>query len=639
MKDLGQDFRRHLGQHEFELLEEDWLALLESPASPAELFDLAELAIRYAPAVTSIVLLRVLADWLAERSAYRWQLRVLRRLFDLDAEEADLPTRLADCYRRIHTDKDLLERLLQRAGLGYGAGLADALAAIDGYVKLLPGTVVLDPEIGPARVRTLDLLLNRVTIAGPGAREAVLDVVAAVGRVQPVQTDGFFELLLTDPDRLRAAATRNPGRVVRDLLADLRRPLGAQTIREQLAGVVPEDAWDGFWSRARRELDQDPHIASTTRPVRGYQWSDAPVEKKSTRPAASRDRNLGLSPDRLARMTRPELVEQYSSQHSLATRRQLVELVEAVRSNDVPEVLADFFCAGRDGRARNLIEERLRTLSAGAWRKLLARVLTSYRQVPDAFAWIAANLPRLEDVEPPAVLTRVLDLLESPDHRPQAVALRRALIADGGRLIATSLDALDSAGARRLLDRLGRIPGIEDYRRDDIVTMIHDRFPDLAAPAADSAILTTAAGLGRARENLGRLTREELPRAAEELGRARAHGDLSENYEYKAAKEKQARLMGQVQRLQAELGHTRLIRPDEVGCGKVAVGCRVQVEDGAGGISVFSILGPWDSDPDNGIISYLAPLGRMMLGRRIGDAFELDGRIYTVKDITVASFD
>ncbi|MFO7639520.1 MAG: GreA/GreB family elongation factor [bacterium] len=637
MSEPSIEFRHHLHQHQFELLEEDWLALLESDCPADEMLDLAELAARYAPASIAVTLLKVLADWFADKSDHRRELKVLRRLLELNDDHPELPARFANCFRRVHADStEIVERLLQRAGLGFGARLADALVTVDGYLKLLPGTVVIDAEIGPARVTELDLLLNRAMIATTDGRETSLDLTAALSRVRPVEPDGFFELLLTDPATLRTRAEQSPGRVAREFLQDLKRPMSVQAIRKQVTEIIPDDSWEGFWNRARRELENDPHIRKVARPTRGYEWSDLPLDKEPGRSDPSRERNLGVETGRLARMSRSELVRKYAEQKTLASRRQLIELVAAERAEDAPDILADLFCAGRDNRARSLIEELLRSSPNDAWQRLLTRVLTSYRQFPDAFAWVAANASRLAGTEPRAVLTRLLDLLESRDYRSQATALRKVLIADNYRLIAASLASLTLEAAGRLLARVGRLAGVEDYRQDEIAMLVYAHHPDLKSMAPTNATLTTEAGFSRARADLERLTGEELPRAADELAAARAHGDLSENYEYKAAKEKQARLMGQIQRLQASLARVRVIQPGDVDTSRVSVGCRVRVVDDSGKAAEYEILGPWDSDPDRGVISYLAPLSNAMLGRHAGESFEFDNRFFTVLDVTLA---
>ncbi|MFO7676107.1 MAG: GreA/GreB family elongation factor [bacterium] len=639
MVDPASVFRQHLGRREFELLEGDWLELLGSSLPPTDLLDLVELAVRYAPAGTAVDLLRVLAEWLGEKGEWCWQLAALRRLLELGGDEPGLAELIANCYRRLHAGDEMIERLLQRSGLGYGGETRRAFDAIENLVKLLPGRVLLDPECGPVRVTRTDLLLDRSTVRTTDGRELVLDLNAAASRLRPVEPGGLYELLITDPTRLGAAVRDAPGRFVQSLLRDRRRPMSAREIRAELADVITDSEWDGFWGRARRELDGAPHVMTVDRPARGYQWSDVPVEQAESRPRKSPARGAPVSEEGLASASRADALAMYTARARLTDRRQFVSLAVESGRPDLPELLSDLFCAERDSRARDFIEGQLRQLSPGSWTRLVARVLTSYRQLPAAFAWVAANSARLEGVEPSAVLTRTLDLLESPDHKAQFATLLRALFADDYRLVRASLDASEPAGARRLLDRLGRIAGVEDYRRQELAALVQARHPVLGDSPDDGVMLTTAAGLARARGELKRLTGEEMPRVADELGRARAQGDLSENYEYKAAKEKQARLAARVGRLQAELGRARVVRPDEVERDRVSFGCRVDVEDNTGAVTGYSVLGPWDSDPDRGVISYLAPLGRAMLGRRAGESFELDGRIHTIVGIAPAGFD
>ena len=132
---------------------------------------------------------------------------------------------------------------------------------------------------------------------------------------------------------------------------------------------------------------------------------------------------------------------------------------------------------------------------------------------------------------------------------------------------------------------------------------------------------------------LRRLMEVELPASADEIARARSHGDLSENYEYKAAKEKQARLMSRINRLRADLAHARPIVPTEVDLAHISVGCRVELIDATGTKLVYSLLGPWDSNPEQGVISYQSPLAQSLIGRKQGDTVEMDGRVFTITAI------
>ncbi|MEW6534767.1 MAG: GreA/GreB family elongation factor [Candidatus Auribacterota bacterium] len=112
-----------------------------------------------------------------------------------------------------------------------------------------------------------------------------------------------------------------------------------------------------------------------------------------------------------------------------------------------------------------------------------------------------------------------------------------------------------------------------------------------------------------------------IPQNAHNISIAREHGDLRENFEYKAAKEEQARLMRKKSELEAMLEKIRLIDLDHIDAKRVSIGTRVHLKDLiTNNEKILSIMGVWDSDPDNGIISYLAPLSQSIIGKVAGDA-------------------
>ena len=131
----------------------------------------------------------------------------------------------------------------------------------------------------------------------------------------------------------------------------------------------------------------------------------------------------------------------------------------------------------------------------------------------------------------------------------------------------------------------------------------------------------------------------ELPRA---LKTAVAMGDLRENAEYKAAKERQDLLNSSAAKMKDEMERAQIIRADEVDHSAVAFGTKVCLKADDGSTEEFVLLGPWESDPDNGIISYLSPFGSELMNRKSGEqlAFVINEReyAYKVEEIAVADF-
>ncbi len=123
-------------------------------------------------------------------------------------------------------------------------------------------------------------------------------------------------------------------------------------------------------------------------------------------------------------------------------------------------------------------------------------------------------------------------------------------------------------------------------------------------------------------ENLKRVDRPENIRAIEE---ARAHGDLSENAEYAAAKDRQGFIEGRIIELQYKLASLEIIHPNNLPKDRAVFGSRVRLENLETGQGVeYQLVGPDESDVGNGRISIASPLGKAILGRKPGDELVID---------------
>jgi len=136
-------------------------------------------------------------------------------------------------------------------------------------------------------------------------------------------------------------------------------------------------------------------------------------------------------------------------------------------------------------------------------------------------------------------------------------------------------------------------------------------------------------------ENLIRVERPENIKAIEE---ARAHGDLSENAEFAAAKDRQAFIEGRINNLQFKLASADIILPDKLSKDKAVFGCKVLLENIDTGQDVeYQLVGPDESDIEKGRISVSSPLGKAILGKRPGDELTLQvpagKRVYELVEI------
>jgi transcription elongation factor GreA len=130
----------------------------------------------------------------------------------------------------------------------------------------------------------------------------------------------------------------------------------------------------------------------------------------------------------------------------------------------------------------------------------------------------------------------------------------------------------------------------------------------------------TPEGYEKLKEELDRLLKVERPKNIRDIAEARAHGDLSENAEYHAAREKQSFLEGRIQDLQEKLSRAEVIDSSQINQSKVAFGARVNVVDvEADEEYVFHLVGSEEADVKNGKISITSPVAHALIGKEIGD--------------------
>lgn len=130
----------------------------------------------------------------------------------------------------------------------------------------------------------------------------------------------------------------------------------------------------------------------------------------------------------------------------------------------------------------------------------------------------------------------------------------------------------------------------------------------------------TRRGYGALQEQLRRLKLSERPKVAEALRVARGHGDLSENAEYEAAKERQAHLEGRIAQLEDKLARAEVVDPSRVSLDRVRFATTVMLEDQQSGDEVsYTLVGEEEADIRNRMISVQSPIGRALIGKAVDE--------------------
>lgn len=215
----------------------------------------------------------------------------------------------------------------------------------------------------------------------------------------------------------------------------------------------------------------------------------------------------------------------------------------------------------------------------------------------------------------------------------QAASARRIPLADilseDPDLIADLLATADPETARDLANTLLLNQGFEELTKKSLLARFIKIFPNIQSLVAEAAegkeeqLLVSRGSYDRRREEYEGIVSKRIPENSRAIAAAREHGDLRENSEYKMAKQDQQVLMAQKAQLERDLARARVTDFKDAPADQVGVGSVVELRHQDGGVARYSILGAWDSDPANHIISYKTPLGNALLGRKAGDTVKV----------------
>lgn len=151
-----------------------------------------------------------------------------------------------------------------------------------------------------------------------------------------------------------------------------------------------------------------------------------------------------------------------------------------------------------------------------------------------------------------------------------------------------------------------------EIRNENSKELTMDRFP------------ITREGYKRLRAELQRLEQQERPRVIQAISEARSHGDISENAEFEAAKERQALVEGKINDLHYKLGRCEVVEMPVGLAERVIFGSVVDIEDLDTGEEVqYRLVGPYEADLAQGTISVTSPIGRSLIGKEPGDQLKV----------------
>ena len=230
-------------------------------------------------------------------------------------------------------------------------------------------------------------------------------------------------------------------------------------------------------------------------------------------------------------------------------------------------------------------------------------------------------------------MTAILAALERDQHNEASRSSRlRDLLLEDRELIGDIFAKADVGAARDVMRRLLLTPVFDDLTKRSLIARVIKLYPELEGMVTGAqpeekreSLVVSWSSLDKRKAEYEEVIKKKIPENTKEIALARSYGDLSENFEFKAAKQMQAVLMRRKSELEQMLHRARgtdFSNPDTT---QVSIGTVVRLRDVASSKEEsFTILGAWDGEPERHIISYQTAIGQALLGKKPGERVTLN---------------
>ncbi len=309
-----------------------------------------------------------------------------------------------------------------------------------------------------------------------------------------------------------------------------------------------------------------------------------------------------------------------------------LQLMQATHGRMVAQIPHVFREAGQHAELQEMLERSVREHSATS----------------EMLIWLCAERDDWRELINPELLAAILSALEREQHSApgRASKLQRLLMEDR-QLFQDMFGNADIGLARDAMRRLQLSPLFDELTKRSLLARIVKVFPDLESMIAGVQLQEKAAplvvswsSLEKRKAEYEELVKKKIPENTKEISVARSYGDLSENFEYKAAKQMQAVLVRRRSELEQALQNARGTAFENPDTSRVSIGTIVTVRDKTSKKQeTYTILGAWDGDPDRHIISYQTAIGQALLGHKAGEVVTLPNGEFEILSIEPAPVD
>lgn len=622
---------------------------------------------------------------------------VLRELIDLQTTNApELADLAMQALKTRYGNEPHFDLRLRLVGLRSVEGFQGALSHFDLLSHMAKGKFVFHTGgWGTGEIMDISLVREQLVIEFEnisGTRD--VSFANAFKTLLPLSDDHFLARRFGNPDQLEQAARDNPQEVIRALLRDL-GPKTASEIKDEMAEwVIPEKEWTKWWQATRARLKKDTFIESPDsvkepfrlreeslshekRFLKDFEKTKSPHDTILTAYNFVRDFPEHLKDDELKQTIEKKLYQLLEESLSPEQEIQVVifledllghdlkerpiqkliqalpdkkEIIEAVPilsfkkrlliairkyCNDWVDIFLTLLGSVQQGALKEYIFGELsQKESLPRLQIFLKRLLEHPAEYPDLFFWYFQKERTKETLEALFVLLHKIE--NDPAYRDLTKKIINLLIAKRYELIRQMIQGTTLSYLKEFLLLASKCHSFSEQDLKTLRSLAAVVQPSLASDKeeiVEQVVWTTAEGYKKVRDRIEKIATVEMVENAREIETARAHGDLRENAEYKAAQERRSRLQSEMRSLSHSLNHARVLTKDDIIPGEVCPGTIVEMVNPKGEKVVYTILGPWDANPEANILSFQSKLAEAMIGCKVGEEFSFKGESYQVISI------
>lgn len=671
---------------DFAKLEDLWTEMiLDESIELASFFEVCDELKKVRASERALPLLEMLADQHISNKTYAKALEVYKKMLYFSKQNTELRVRIIDLYRKLFPASTHFNEYLDISGLINNDPILKAIAKLDEFLKYDVGKYFYFERYGFGEVIDTIPAKKEIIMDFEKKKRHYLSLVVARGILIPITEGSFLELKYKDISTLKQMSQENPVQLIKMMLKDFSEPLSTSQIKQNLDVVVEKKQLGKWWEKVRKKLEKDENIRVSGRTARLYTYTESNQDKDVLEIVTFKKANLsekyllaeefsnkapgvfekilpelvkianriherdpGLALDILMLCEDIDVKVNFTfSKESLLENRGVeniilhlnsiehqTNLLALIKQNepDSAKILKNLMLTSDNSKFLEEIAKHLES-APDILKDVYYTIFSFSKKYPAQYHWMLKRIQagKLPEYLNPGFLPRLIDSLDYVKGI-KGLVWKILSLERFDKIVAKA----NPDEAKRILEAVNSSRVLEDYKQKDYARIIEYHHPNLLKRKID-IIYATEQALKNKQDELQQLMSMQIPENRKEISRAREFGDLSENFEYKAARQKQTQLYGKARMIESELNKAQIITPDAVDISKVSIGTKVMLKNLTDEKQThYTILGRWDTDLDKNIISNEAPVAQALLKHTPGEKITINKVQYEIVRIEKA---